>query len=111
MGITNRKRHEPIIDALPEFFPYRDEGCEVTPSCLRCPLSQCKYDDPLEYQSRKRDQRDQEVLGVRLQEGAKVIELARRFDLSVRTVHRILARGRACPAPTPRQVAKGKGSG
>ncbi len=111
MGITNRKRHEPIVDALPEFFPYRDEGCEVAPSCLRCPLPQCKYDDPLEYQRGLRRQRDQEVLGMRLQEAASVAELAHRFDLSIRTVHRILARGRACPAPTPRHVSNGKGSG
>ena len=99
MGLTNRKRHEPIVDALPEFFPYRDEGCEVAPSCLRCPLLQCKYDDPLAYQSRKRGQRDEAVMDARKQEGATITELARRFDLSIRTVHRILARGRACPAP------------
>ena len=76
---TNRKRHEPIVDALPEFFPYRDEGCEVSPSCLRCPLAQCKYDDPLAYQQGLRRQRDHQVLQTRRQEGATVTQLARRF--------------------------------
>ena len=94
MSLTNRKRHEPIVDALPDFFPYRDDGCEVSPSCLRCPLSQCKYDDPLAYQRGLRRQRDQEVLDVRHRERVTVPELAQRFELSVRTVHRILRRER-----------------
>ena len=100
MGLTNRKRHEPIVDALPEFFPYRDEGCEVAPSCLRCPLSQCKYDDPLAYHRSVRTERDRSILKMIQQEGVPpggIAELARRFDLSIRTVHRILARGRAEP--------------
>lgn len=35
-----------IVDTLPELFVSRDDGCEVAPSCLRCPLPQCKFDDP-----------------------------------------------------------------
>ena len=34
------------LELLPERYPYRDEGCEVSPSCLKCPLPQCKYDEP-----------------------------------------------------------------
>ena len=49
----------PTADALPERYPYRDEGCEVSPSCLRCPLAQCKYDDPDWFQRQKRDEREQ----------------------------------------------------
>ena len=92
MGITNRKRHEPIVDALPEFFPYRDEGCEVAPSCLRCPLPQCKYDDPAWYQQYRRQGRDQLILSAHNNDGATVFELAQRFQLSPRTIHRALHR-------------------
>jgi len=92
MSRTNRKRHEPIIDALPEFFPYRDTGCEVAPSCLKCPLPQCKYDDPTAYQRTVREQRDLEVLRVRRSQRTTVPQLAQHFDVSQRTIHRILQR-------------------
>ena len=36
----------PVLDAMPEFYHYEDTGCEVSSSCLDCPLPQCKYDDP-----------------------------------------------------------------
>jgi len=26
---------------------YFDDGCEYSPSCLRCPLPVCKHDDPV----------------------------------------------------------------
>ena len=32
------RKNEPIIDALPEHYPYRDNGCNVSASCLNCPL-------------------------------------------------------------------------
>ena len=41
--MTSRKG-VPTMDMLPEHFPYRDDGCDVSPSCLRCPLPRCKYD-------------------------------------------------------------------
>ncbi len=91
MSRTNRKRHEPIVDALPEFFPYRDTGCDVSPSCLRCPLARCKYDDPGWYHREQREQRDQEVVLVRRTQGATIPQLAQRFGVSERTIHRILS--------------------
>lgn len=36
----------PRRDGLPENTRYRDDGCNLSPSCLRCPLPQCKYDPP-----------------------------------------------------------------
>ena len=46
-------RHAPKIvrrDSLPEHARYKDEGCELSPSCLRCPLPRCQYDErPLDY--------------------------------------------------------------
>ena len=80
------------VDALPERFPYRDEGCEISPSCLRCPLPQCKYDEPGWLQKQKRMERDSEVVAVLLREGLSVQEAASRFALSQRTIFRILKR-------------------
>ena len=81
-----------LIDTVPELYPYRDDGCEVSPSWLSCPLPKCKYDDPMWYRRERRSQRDQEVLQVQAQEGLTVPELAHRFGVSQRTIFRILRR-------------------
>lgn len=81
-----------LLDELPEQSPYRDDGCEVSPSCLRCPLPQCKYDDPGWFQRQKRDERDREVMAILRRGGLSVAQVAARFDLSQRTVFRILRR-------------------
>ena len=31
-------------DALPEHVNFHDDGCEVAPHCLECPLSACRYE-------------------------------------------------------------------
>ncbi len=87
-----RRRGSILLDAYPELYPYRDDGCEVSPSCLNCPLPQCKYDDPAWYQREIRNRRDQEVLKVQKVEGLTVPQIASRFELSQRTVFRILRR-------------------
>src|SRR2546426_10940407 len=33
-------------DSLPERTGYRDDGCELHPQCLTCPLPRCRYDEP-----------------------------------------------------------------
>ena len=33
-------------DHLPENVHYRDDGCEISPHCLQCPLPACRYDMP-----------------------------------------------------------------
>ena len=88
------QKNVPIIDALPEHYPYRDDGCDASPSCLRCPLPYCKYDDPIAYHRDIRESRDREVLRVSRAQDKTVPQLARHFGLSQRTVHRILQRAR-----------------
>ena len=80
------------VDVVPERYPYRDEGCEVSPFCLRCPLPQCKYDDPGWFQRQKRNGRDMEVLAALHEHGLSVPEVAARFALSQRTIFRIVSR-------------------
>ena len=71
---------------------YQDRGCDVSESCLTCPLSQCKHDDPgayIEYQRRFRDRRICKAVAV---EGLTVDEAAQRFSVTVRTIFRAIQR-------------------
>ena len=88
-------------DTLPENTRYKDDGCDVSSTCLDCPLPLCKYDDPGWLTRVRRDDRDSQVLRIRRDEGATIVEVARRFHISQRTVHRIVARNQngqsSCP--------------
>jgi hypothetical protein len=91
---TRDKRGENILvreDALPENMHYRDDGCEVSPSCLRCPLPRCRYDEPGGIRSLLAESRDREIVRLRL-EGWRVEDLAEHFQVSRRSVFRILKR-------------------
>ena len=80
-------------DALPEHASFQDLGCELAPSCLRCPLVRCRYDEPGGARKIRQDPRD-ETIRVRRAEGAEIDALASEFGLSRRSVFRVLARGR-----------------
>ena len=83
-------------DTLPENTRYRDDGCDAAVTCLECPLSLCKYDDPGWLQRENRRTRDDEIFRLRSQQVA-VTEISKRFSISTRTVHRIVQRGGATP--------------
>lgn len=87
-------------DALPEHLSYQDSGCELSPSCLRCPLARCRYDEPGGARRLRQNSRD-EVVQRRRDEGACIDALAAEFSISRRSVFRILARGRADPCGAP----------
>ena len=81
----------PIVraDTLPEDASYPDTGCDSWPSCLTCPLIHCKYDVRLfgtkkSYQTAKRQL---EIAGLRAR-GVSVATLARRYNISKRSIHR-----------------------
>ena len=84
---TGRRRN---VDALPEFYHFEDTGCEVAPACLRCPLPQCKYDDPGLLTRMRREARNDAVLHL-LGQGVSVREVAGRTGLGPRAVHRLKA--------------------
>ena len=86
------RRHEPRLDGLPEQMHYSDTGCEVSASCLSCELPQCKFDNPSWYQAYRRHGRDLEFQDAHDTEGLSVFEIAQRFRVSPRTVHRSLRR-------------------
>ncbi len=82
------------LDALPENTEYRDGGCDLYPSCLRCPLPQCRYDDPGGAAAMLRTGRDASILRLSERDGVPVERLAQMFGLSRRTVFRVLSAGR-----------------
>ena len=80
----------PVNDRRPEYVQYRDDGCELAPKCLSCPLPKCQYDDAGWLDRKARKRRDREILEAWRKERPKKKALAARFGLSRRTVHRIL---------------------
>jgi hypothetical protein len=82
------------IDAVPEFYPYEDTGCEMAASCLNCPLPRCKYDDPVWYQKNRRLAKDLKVYAAIEAEMLSAEAAAERFSVTVRTIFRIMERCR-----------------
>ena len=71
---------------------HQDSGCEVSPSCLSCPLPKCKYDDPVWYQQYQQAQVDLRVMETIRAEGLTVKQAAARFSVTSRTIFRIMSR-------------------
>lgn len=94
---SGRRRDELVMDGLPEQMRYTDTGCEAAMSCLDCPLPRCKFDDPAWYQAYKLRERDEEIAWAYQYENLHVFEVADRFGISVRTVHRALRRMQTMP--------------
>ena len=81
----------PGRDPLPEYLDWRDDGCEVAPHCLQCPLPRCRYDEPGGLRGILNESRDAEVLMARAR-GQTIGQIAVRFGVSRRSVFRILSR-------------------
>ena len=91
---TSTAAAAPVVDAVPEFYHYEDTGCEVSSSCLDCPLPRCKYDDPVWYQRNRRLARDFKVWADIQRENLTVEAAAERFSVTARTIFRIIQRCR-----------------
>lgn len=78
-------------DALPEHLDYRDDGCDLFPSCLSCPLPRCRYDVPGGVRAMLNQERDHQIRVLREDAGLSVDDIADRFQVSRRTVFRALA--------------------
>ena len=89
-------------DALPEFTRYRDNGCDVHPSCLSCPLPRCRYEEPGGLRALLNKTRDEQIANQRAS-GVPVAELATRFGVSRRTVFRVLGNKSRQPIPIRQQ--------
>lgn len=87
------------LDLPPEYYHYRDEGCEAATaylgyqsSCLNCPLPKCIYDQYGGRQRWMKRLRDGEMVRLFTAEGKEIKELALSFGVSQRTVQRALKR-------------------
>jgi len=78
------------LDLLPEHLHYKDEGCDISPSCLACPLARCVYDTPHGKQALLKRLRNDEIARVYREERLSYREMARLFKVSTRTVQRVL---------------------
>ena len=81
-------------DADSEYYHYEDTGCEVSSSCLVCPLSRCRYDDPVWYQRLRRTAKDMKVWRTVESEGLTAEEAATKFSVTERTIFRMISRCR-----------------
>ncbi len=87
-------------DRLPEQTHYRDDGCEISPRCLECPLPACRYDMPPKRAGALLREAELRRL---LAEGLTADQAAERMGVSRRTVFR-LKRYSAAHAIVPLQV-------
>jgi helix-turn-helix resolvase-like protein len=76
-------------DSLPEMMRYRDDGCEINPHCLTCPLPRCRYEEPGGLKGLLNGMRDREIVALR-ERGMAIEDIADTFEVSKRTVFRIL---------------------
>lgn len=82
------------VDTLPEGVDWSDTGCAVAPSCLACPLPQCRWDEPSDYSAEARARRAEMVWRWRVTSSLSVTAIARALKCSTRTIHRILQAGK-----------------
>jgi transposase-like protein len=90
--------HYPVMviaerDVLPQDIQWRDQGCELFPSCLNCPRPRCIEDEPRGKQ-KQRSQARARRMGALRGEGKTVRQIAEVYGVSVRTVQRALERVR-----------------
>ena len=85
------------LDLPPEYCRYRDEGCELATAylgyqshCSACPLPKCIYEEPRGRQRWLKTLRDKEITRQFTTEGKGLKELALTFNISQRTVQRVL---------------------
>lgn len=76
-------------DSRPEFVHYKDEGCELAPSCLECPFDRCILEEGGVASARKQE-RNQEIKEL-ANKGVTVPELAERYGVNIRTIQRVLS--------------------
>jgi hypothetical protein len=83
------RRRRGSRDPLPENARYKDDGCSVSSSCFTCPLPRCRYEEPGGLRAVLNQMRDSQILELK-QQGVPIEDLALRFQVSRRTVFRVL---------------------
>ena len=78
-------------DALPEWVSYTDDGCDVAPRCVECPLEECKYVVSSKQRWELRNGERNALIRAAAASGAKRQEIAAAAGLNLRTIHKLLA--------------------
>lgn len=73
---------------------WQDTGCDLHPACLSCPLPRCRYDEPYDRHAEERADCDAHVLAA-LAEGVPRNEVMERFNISNRTLLRVIQQRRS----------------
>ena len=84
------ERNKVELDLPPEYYHYRDEGCDLANSCLDCPFTRCIYDEPGGKRHWLKRLRDREMARLFTTDGKGIKELSQMFAVSQRTVQRAL---------------------
>jgi hypothetical protein len=71
---------------------YRDEGCDLFPSCLKCPLPRCRHDEEARGRRPSKLLRNERIMMEQASGAKTVAELARTFGVSKRTIQRVIRR-------------------
>jgi len=79
----------PEPDRNSDFYNYRDEGCELSPSCLRCPLPCCAYELEGGVNRIIKSRRNAKIVD-QAKKGASQGSIAKNMNISRRTVQRII---------------------
>ena len=88
--MVSQESNEIELDLPPEYCRYRDEGCELADSCLKCPFPRCIYDEPGGKRRWQKKMRAKEMARLFADQGKRVEEIALMFGVSRRTVQRAL---------------------
>ena len=90
MGRTNVEIRNYLELADEPYIP--DAGCEVSPSCLNCPLSRCKHDDPKWYTAIRRFGPSLRLYAEMQRDHLSITAAAFRFGMKPKSITRIRAR-------------------
>src|SRR3989442_15106592 len=75
--------------SLPGRAGYHDDGCEIHPQCLTCPLPRCRYDEPGGLKGMLNGLRGRGIVALKSR-GVAVEEIAGTFGVSRRRGFRVL---------------------
>ena len=88
----SNSRAIPLPDRDDYYFNFTDNGCNLAPHCLSCPLPQCQYDvAPVDERPGTALRRAQ----IEARADRTTGQIARELGLAWRTVHRYRSRAKA----------------
>lgn len=87
-----REEREHSTYRSPEYSGYRDQGCALSHSCLKCPLPRCRHDAQADGRQNSKGVRNREILSQIKVARKSVAELAESYGVSKRTIQRIIRR-------------------